>query len=144
MAKSVEEILASNDSEAAFLLLSDPGKGPDVEVPGLFENFDALQKLAMPWRDDAHEGGGIKILGKLSTDENRRIMLRATIAESGFPTLISMFGDDRVAAHRPLLVEFFLEHADDPGYFDEFLEDQADKLTDDQKLKLLDAKGKLG
>lgn len=144
MTKSVEEIVKTKDGEAAFLLMISNDKGPDVEVPGLFENIEAIQDLAMPWMASAFEGGGIPTLAKLSSDENRKTLLHSTIAESGFASVIAMIADDRVAAHRPLLVDFFVEFADDPGCFDQLLEDHADKLTDEQKLKLLKKKGTLG
>jgi hypothetical protein len=143
MAKTVAEILESNDAEAAFLLLIDTSRDPDIEIPGLLENLDALEELASPWIMSAFASGG-ETLGRLSSDENRKILLHMVLAGLGFTTLINMFADDRTGAHRPLLLEFFLETCEDPGYFDEMLDANADKLTDDQKLKLLEAKRALG
>jgi len=143
MAKSVAEVIATQDAEAAFLMaMENTGNQP---VPDLKqEERDALSLLAISWAKELSDKDFVvEALNKLTSDDGRRTYLWHLI-EEGCSDLIANFGDDRIAAHRPVMLEIFLERCDDPGYFDEMLDGNAGKLTDDQKLKLLEKKRSLG
>ena len=140
--KTVAEIVATQDAEEAFLFMTKNHDGALV-VPPSYAEFDALAALVAPWvKDLGEEDFWVNALIKLSTDDGRRTLLQHSL-ENGFGDLIETFADDRVAAHRPLMLDFFIEHCDDPGYFDEMLDRNADNLSDSQKLRLIEDKRKL-
>ncbi len=144
--KTVDEIIAAGDAEAAFLLLIADHDTEQGAAPAM-DHIGALGELAKSWMGDMHdmeeEEYAVRALVKLSSDEGRRILLSSLMSD-GFHEHIGLYADDRAAAHRPIVFAFFLEHCDDPGYVDEMLENNADILSDAEKLALLELKQKLG
>lgn len=143
MTKSVAEIIASKDVEAAFLFLISDHDGQPMEIPSGHE-LEALVQLATPWLRETDEGDSCgPVFAKITTDEGRKIFL-LHLTQDGFGGLIALFGEAEAAAHRPLILEYFLECCDDPGYFDEMLESNAATLSATEKVKLLEVKLSLG
>lgn len=138
--KSLAEILASKDGEQAYLyILQDPEDEGGVRRSS--EDVDQLHELCVEWaKEFVGEDYSAGLMSKLSSDDGRRVLLEYLTQSGDYEELIGTFVDDRAAAHRPLMLDFFIENCDDPGYFDEILTGCADKLSDADKLRLLEKK----
>lgn len=139
MTKTVNEILASQDAEAAYLFCITNHEGTPTTPPSR-EQMVPLGALMMEWIGDFGEDeNGAGVLAKLTSDEGRQTFLQSMLDnEYAMADLIAIFGDDRAADYRALVLDFFLENCNDPDYLVAMRKHNADKFTDEQKRQLQD------
>jgi hypothetical protein len=141
-AEQAKSIVAANNAEEAMLFMMEHQEG----VPGLDEEASKkLRDLGTAWMARLQEEGSeSSLLAAFSSDENRKRYFRVVAKDSGFGTLVESIQDAPNASLLALMLEVFIEVVDDPGYFDEVLGDPSLPLTDEQQLKLVEAKKNLG